>query len=226
MVLNIERLRQALAIPKRDFQHVTGVTGVTPGIFGVTGHVTGAAEHVTDATASFDEREVTQTGNVGLRISVTCQVSEVTRVTPVTYKNTGFGDCVSEDSTVGPPARLKIIPHPDEPVNRLKRVRELSSDLYGRESANGRTRVLRTSNGYRLIDPTEEKLAAFQRVRSKSEKQTGTYNRVLINSISNVKTVALAVISSVQTAFDGPVAAESLLERALKRLGGQITGAN
>lgn len=115
MALNIERLRHALAIPKRDFQHVTGVTGVTSGIFGVTGRVTGAAEHVTDATASGDEGQVTHSGNVGLRIPVTCEVIEVTRVTPVTYKNTGFGDCVSEDSTVGPPARLKIIPRPDEP---------------------------------------------------------------------------------------------------------------
>lgn len=57
-------------------------------------------------------------------------------------------------------------------VNRLKRVREISRDLFGNITA--RVRVLRTSNAYRLKDPNPN---AERANSSKFEITTGTPNQ-------------------------------------------------
>jgi hypothetical protein len=81
--------------------------------------------------------------------------------------------------------------------NRLIRVREACQDLFGRWGT--RWRVLRTSNGYRFIDPM---------MASKSELQTGTPNQ-----FSNSKTV---------TAQNTTEIPDSLLALALARLGDAV----
>ena len=57
-------------------------------------------------------------------------------------------------------------------VNRIKRVAEASSDLFGHHTR--KTRVLRTSNGYHFIDPCPSQRPESFDNSSKSDFPTGT----------------------------------------------------
>jgi hypothetical protein len=62
-------------------------------------------------------------------------------------------------------------------VNRIKRVREYASGLFGTDAATGRVRVVRTSNGYAFIDPRPSKSTLKQSVASKTENSLETPNQ-------------------------------------------------
>ncbi len=64
-------------------------------------------------------------------------------------------------------------------VNRIVRIRERCGDLFGRFGS--RTRVIRTSNGYRFNDP---KGAASKGFPSKSDFPTGTSIQESISSLA------------------------------------------
>jgi hypothetical protein len=88
--------------------------------------------------------------------------------------------------------------------NRLTRIRELCTDLFGRQG--WRWRVIRTSNAYRFIDP---KAAAQAGIPSKSDQRTGTPDQEVIQPIR------------------GPaVDPASPLERALARFGAAVRAKN
>jgi hypothetical protein len=88
-------------------------------------------------------------------------------------------------------------------VHRLVRVRERCEDLFGKWGS--RTRVIRTSNGYRFCDPIAGSNAARSSLSSKSEFPSGTR---IQDSISST-------IAPAPSGFDP----ENPLDRALHRLG-------
>jgi hypothetical protein len=57
-------------------------------------------------------------------------------------------------------------------VNRIKRVGEISADMFGQRIR--KTRIIRTSNGYQFHDPQPAQTPAFVAVLSKSENTSGT----------------------------------------------------
>jgi DNA-binding MarR family transcriptional regulator len=88
-------------------------------------------------------------------------------------------------------------------VNRIKRVHERVVDLFGKGVHGQRSRVERTSNGYRFIEPLDVQ-------RSKSELPSGTEGQELFSLVAHPN--------------PAPVAIESGLEAALLRLGRALQG--
>jgi hypothetical protein len=84
-------------------------------------------------------------------------------------------------------------------VNRIVRVRELVTDLFGKPAWIWR--VVRTSNAYVLRDPG-----------SKSENRRGTQNQ-------EIQTLSVAALPGNDTASSALATRESPLDRALARLG-------
>jgi biotin operon repressor len=87
-------------------------------------------------------------------------------------------------------------------VNRIKRVYERVVDMFGAGVHGQRSRVLRTSNGYQLIEPPDVVKS------SKSERKSGTEGQEFF--------------SLVPPAAPTPRPADSILEAALMRLGGAV----
>jgi len=82
-------------------------------------------------------------------------------------------------------------------VNRIVRIKERCEDLFGRSGV--RSRVIRTSNGYRFNDP---KGAADRGFSSKTDFQSGTSIQDSIPLVATPAPPKTALLPELQAIFD------------------------
>ena len=124
--------------------------------------------------------------------AITAKYLRVLEVLLWTFHNCKTGYCFPSQATIAKAARctpstvaLAIIALESAGlltwVNRIKRVQERVADMLGQWGK--RVRVLRTSNGYRFVDPQPVKRPVLPLFGSKSENPAGTTIQGLSSSL-------------------------------------------